>query len=82
MPGSASKALMLSEWTAGLGAVLSVIGSGFHPVAYPGIRKRGATPKGGGIWPGAHIAEGGGMSRYFFPYALMATAACRESFVT
>ena len=44
--------------------------------------KGGATPKGGGTWPGAHTAEGGGMSEYFFSYALMATAACRESFVT
>ena len=35
-------------------------------VAYPGIRKRGATPNGGGTWPGAHIAEGGGMSKHFF----------------
>ena len=32
------------------------------PVAYPEIRKRGGQARGGGAWPGAHIAEGGSMS--------------------
>ena len=44
-------------------------------------QEKGGHAQGGGTCPGAHIAEGG-MSKYFFPYALMATATCRESFVT
>ena len=52
-------------------------------VAYPGIGKGGGHAQGGGTWPGAHTAEGGGMSKcFFFSFALLATAACRESFVT
>ena len=50
-------------------------------VAYPGISKRGDQAQGGGIWPGAHTAEGRHL-KILFSYALLATAACRESFVT